>query len=448
MVEDIKFIKTDKEGDELKNIQNEYPNSIIYVKSHKEKSVYIGSERITDNYTNIVTYIENLNDNTLKDVYQGMVVYVNENKSIYILLEVNSNGRVWEKVSSDVQGLKNPITVAGLPDRYFGANIQEGTTYNTVEDILRDLLCKEIYPNVSLSTMNPTITFGGLKGATASNYESIMEVGSVLNLNGVTLESASITSCSRRGSGFGYGYSVKNDNIKDADGNPPAIYGTSSLVGSYSLEETYFPSTIGTERSVNSSVNYEDVNFSESSVNIGLGSNIITITAQSPSGTYSHPKYPEYYIVSNLGNTSVDKKLSTSPEVSGTLSSIESSASIELTGVYPVYVNIDSGCFVDEPIKMPLTAGDVFEFNVPSEVESNKHFSFYYPSGRNIISFEIKDLSGNYVPYSAAYENVLVDTPSQIVDGEEILYIKLNTIGKLQGEGTYKITLSKGLDKK
>jgi hypothetical protein len=95
---------------------------------------------------------------------------------------------------------------------------------------------------------------------------------------------------------------------------------------------------------------------------------------------------------------------------------------------------------------MSLTTSNIFEFSVPSEVSSEKHFSFYYPSGRVVESFEIKDLSGNYVPYSAAYENVLVYTPSQSVDGEEILYMRLNTIGKFQGEGTYKITLSKGLD--
>ena len=506
MVEDINFIKTDKVGDNLKRIQEEYPNSIIDVNSHSERNIYIGSERVTDNYnlgvddsciTNnvggmtsginaselkgksiseildtilfasnnnitikgvqVVDKIENLTDNTLVEVYQGMVVSVVEDNSLYILLSDSDSDREWKKVGSDIdvdideikksaKQLSEPITVAGLSEN-LGANISNGKTYTNIEEILRDLLCNEIYPNVSLTTTNPTINFGGLMGVNESDYESIMEVGSVLSLNAVTLDSASITSCSRMGIGFSYGYSVSvgDDSIKD-DGNPPAIYGTSSLVGSYSLEETYSPSSIGIERSVNSSVNYEDVKFSESSVNIGLGSNIITITAQSPSGTYLHPEYPEYYIVSNLGNTSDDKKLSKSPEVSGTLSAIESSVSISVTGVYPVYVNISSGSFVDEPIKMSLTTSNIFEFSVPSEVASEKHFSFYYPSGRVVESFEIKDLSGNYVAYSATYENVLVETPSQSVGGEEISYMRLSTTGNLKGKGTYKITLSKGLD--
>ena len=504
MVEDIKFIKTNKVGDNLKKIQEEYPNSIIDVNSQSEKNIYIGSERVTDNYnlgvedsciTNnvggmssginaselkgksisevldiilfasnnnmtlkgvqVVDKIENLTDNTLKDVYQGMVVSVVEDNSLYILL-TESGDREWKKVGSDIdieelktstKKLSAPITVAGLSDSF--GNISNGkiyTTDNTIEDILRDLLCKEIYPTVSLTTINPTITFDGMIGATASNYESIMEVGSILNLEPVTLNFASITDCYRRGVGFTYGYSSTNNSVKDDDGDPPQIDGISSLVGTYSLIETYSQDGMGTERTTTPSEKYEDVQFSSGTVNICLGENNISFAATSPSGSYSHSLYPEYYIVSNLGNTSGDKKLSDSSEVSGTLSSITKNESIKVTGVYPVYVNISSGSFVDEPIKMSLTTSNIFEFSVPSEVASEKHFSFYYPSGRVVESFEIKDLSGNYVPYSAAYENVLVYTPSQSVDGEEILYMRLNTIGKFQGEGTYKITLSKGLD--
>ena len=504
-VEDIEFIKTDKEGSKLQEIQENYPNSIIHVKSKGEDNMYIGSDRITDNYnlgvdensiTNnvggmtsginaselkgksvseildiilfasnnnltlkgvqVVDKIENLTDDTLEEVYQGMVVSVVEDNSLYILLTDSDVNREWKKVGSDIdieelktstKKLSAPITVAGLSGSF--GNVSNGKIYNTdntIEDILRDLLCKEIYPNVSLLTTNPTISFDGLVGEIASDYESIMEVGSVLKLNSLTLNEATITGCSRVGNGFTYGYSSANDNSKDGDGDPSEMDGTSSLVGSYTLVETYSPQSIGTVRTVTPSDKCSDVKFDEGNVIIGLGDNTISISSTSPSGVYTHPEYPTYYIVSNLGNTSGDKRLLKASEINGTLSSIEKNNSISVKGVYPVYVNIDSDTFVDEPIKMPLTAGDVFEFNVPSEVESNKHFSFYYPSGRNIISFEIKDLSGNYVPYGAAYENVLVDTPSQNVDGEEILYIKLNTTGRLQGEGTYKITLSKGLD--
>lgn len=506
MVDEIKLIRTKKEGDDLLTIQEEYPNSIIFVDSEKDKNVYIGSDRVEqgynvgvdgDNITNgvggmksgilaselkgkpiseildiilfasnnnmtlkgvqVVDKIENLRDSTLEDVYQGMVVSVVEDNSLYILLTDGSDNREWKKVGSDIdieelktssKKLSAPIIVAGLSGDF--GNVSNGKEYginNTVEDILRDLLCKEIYPDVSLSTTNPTLSFGGLKGATASNHQSLMEVGSVLSLNPVTVEIASISNGSRRGSGFTYGYSSTNDSEKDGDNNPPLIDATNvSLVGSYSLTETYSPSSIGTVRTVTASNNCDNVKFDKGSVKIGLGSNIISISATSPSGTYTHPEYPEYFVISNLGKTDANKKLPKTSAVNGSLSSITKSASISVTGVYPVYVNIDSGSFVDEPIKMSLTTSNIFELDVPSEVASEKHFTFDYPATHTISSFEIKNLSGNFVEYSATYEaeSVII---TKVIGGNNVSYKRLITNGAFQGVGTYKITLSKGLDR-
>ena len=508
MVEDIKFIKTDKEGLELQVIQEYYPNSIIDVNSQSEKNVYVGTERLTDNYnlgvdensiTNnvggmtsginaselkgksiseildiilfasnnnmtlkgvqVVDEIENLTDDTLEEVYRGMVVSVIEDNSLYILLsESDSDGREWKKVGSDInidelktstKKLSAPITVAGLSSSL--GNISNGKTYttdNTVEDILRDLLCKEIYPPVSLLTSNPELSFGGLKNASASNHSSIMKVGSVLNLNAVSLGAASITSGYRRGSGFSYGYSEGNDGTKDGDNNPPSVYATNvSLVGSYSLTETYSPSSIGTTRTVKSSSDCADVKFSVGTVKIGLGRNTITISATSPSGTYTHPEYPEYFVISNLGNTNSNEKLSKASETTKTLSSKSDSKTISVTGVYPVYVNIKSGSFVEEPLEMALTTSNEIIFNnVPSEVESGIHFTFDYPATHSIISFEATDPFGNFVSYDATY-NATSETITKDICGNNVEYKRLVTTGGLQGEGTYKITLSKSLDK-
>lgn len=507
VTDEIKLIRTKKEGDDLLIIQENYPNSIIFVDSEKDKNVYIGSDRVEqgynigvdgDNITNsvggmksgilaselkgkpiseildiilfasnnnmtlkgvqVVDRIENLTDSTLEDVYQGMVVSVVEDNSLYILLTEGSNEREWKKVGTDIdieelktstKKLSAPITVAGLSGSI--GNVSNGKTYttdNTVEDILRDLLCKEIYPSVSLSTDNPELSFGGLNGASASNYQSLMEVGSVLNLNPVTVGTASISNGSRRGTGFTYGYSVDNDGEKDGDNNPPLISATNvSLVGSYSLTETYSPSSIGTARTVAASDNCDNVKFDGGSVKIGLGSNTISISSTSPSGTYTHPEYPEYFVISNLGKTDVNKKLPKASAVNGSLSSITKSASISVTGVYPVYVNISSGSFVDEPIKMSLTTSNIFELDVPSEVASEKHFTFDYPATHTISSFEIKDLSGNFVEYSATYEaeSVII---TKVIGGDDVSYKRLITTGAFQGVGTYKITLSKRLDEK
>ena len=505
MIEDIKFIKTDKEGIYLQAIQETYPNSIIDVNSQSEKNVYIGSERITDNYnlgvddnsiTNnvggmssginaselkgksvseildiilfasnnnlalkgvmVVDKIENLTDDTLVEVYQGMVVSVLEDNSLYILLSESDSNREWKKVGADInveelktstKKLSAPITVAGLSGSF--GNVSNGMTYttdNTVEDILRDLLCKEIYPDVSLSTTNPTLSFGGLNGASASNYQSLMKVGSVLNLNGVTLNAASITGCSRRGTGFTYGYSSTNDGVKDSDGNPPVKNGSVSLVGSYGLVETYSPSSIGSVRTVAFSDNCELVKFGAGSVTVALGNNTISISATSPSGVYSYSEYPEYFVVSNLGNTNVNEKLPKASAVNGTIDSKTVSASITVTGVYPVYVNINGGSFVNDMIEMPLTTSSVIDINVPSEVATGIHFTFDYPATHSVTSFKIKDLKGDFVDYAATYEKEY-ETVIKDICGNEVSYKRFVTTGALQGEGIYKITLSKGLDK-
>lgn len=447
ITDEIKFIQTDKEDLELQVIQESYPNSIIYVKSNTEKNVYIGKERITENYNRVVKNIKNLTDNTLVDVYQGMIVYVVEDNSLYILL-TDSDDRRWEKVSSKGGGeLSSSITVAGLPGT-LGANISNGTTYNSVEDILRDLLCKEIYPNVSMVTVNPTLSFGGINvDDKDSNYKSIMEVGSILNLGSVSLGSASISKGYRVGSGFTYGYSTNNDNIKDGEGNPPQIESVNeSLEGLYTLTETYSPTNIGTPRTSISSEFCDDVNFGVGDVKIALGSNTISITATSPSGKYTHPEYPEYYVVSNLGKIN-GSKLEASSSIDGVLNSIRKNKSISITGVYPVYVNInkDTKKIVDDPIKMELTTSDNFEFDVPSEVENRIHFKFDYPATHTVTSFEIKDMTGEFVKYDATYD-AESETVIKVIGGENISYKRFITTGKLQGEGTYKITLSKGLD--
>ena len=513
----IDFIRTNQEGNGLEIIKKEHPDGIIFVNSQSEDNIYIGEKRITDYYNSqvdvnnpekltnnvggiksgihvsefkgksiseildtilfasnnnltlkgvqVIDKIENLKDNTLEEVYQGMVVSVLEDNSLYILLSEggdsdsdSDNDREWKKVGTDINKdeikeytntLSEPIKVAGLSGS-LGANISNGKEYTNIEDILRDLLCKEIYPTPSLMTFNPTLYFDGINNATASNHKSLMEIGSVLYLNAVTLNEAYITSGYRRGNGFDYGYSVDNDKNKDGyELNPPSISAINvSLSGNYILTETYSPESIGTPRIVEPSENYEDVKFDAGSIVVGLGENKISFKATSPSGSYTHPEYPEYYIVSNLGNTSENNMLPKASEVTNTLNSKEDKKEIKVTGVYPVYVNISSGSFVEETKKMNLTASNSIEFDVPSEVASGIHFTFDYPDTHSVTSFKIKDLTGNFVDYAATY-----NVESEIVmkdineNKKNISYKRMITTGALQGNGIYKITLSKGLDR-
>ena len=392
--------------------------------------------------------------------FEGMMVSVLEDGNIYVLTGNDfSDINNWNKIGAsdiDIDELKistkklsSPIKVAGLSEDF--GNISNGMEYGTdktIEDILRDLLCKEIYPFVYLSTINPTLSFGGIIDATASNYKSIMKVGSVLNLNPVTLSSASISEGYRVGKGFDWGYlSMDDSEANIINDNPPSIPSIVSLVGKYSLTETYTPSSIGTVRTVEPSENYENVKFDVGSVKIALGNNKITFSASSPSGSYTHPEYPEYFVVSNLGNTNENKKLEKSDEINKTITQIiDNNKSIEVTGVYPVYVNIDSGSLVNDTKEMELTDSNTIVFNnAPSEVASKIHFTFDYPATHEVVSFKIMDVSGNFVDYASPYDKVY-ETITKVINGEVVLYKRLKTTGNFIGVSTYKIILSKGLD--
>ena len=114
--------------------------------------------------------------------------------------------------------------------------------------------------------------------------------------------------------------------------------------------------------------------------------------------------------------------------------------------MYPVYVNISGGSFVNDMIEMSLTTSSVIDINVPSEVATEIHFTFDYPATHSVESFKIKDLKGDYVDYAAAYEKEY-ETVIKDICGNEVSYKRFVTTGALQGEGIYKITLSRGLDR-
>ena len=515
VIDEIKLIRTKKEGDDLLIIQEDYPNSIIFVDSEKDKNVYIGSDRVEqgynvgvdgDNITNsvggmesgilaselkgkpiseildiilfaknnnltlkgvvVVDKIVNLTDDTLKDVYQGMVVSVLEDNSLYILLsdsDSNSGEREWKKVESGSKNLSADIKVAGIGQL---GNIKDGDVYkigHSIEDILRDLLSREEYPTVSLYTKPATIEFLGIKGGSdgiISNKSDLIKIddnvfltkiGSVLNLNSVTLNEATISKCYRVGQGFNWGYSKDNDNSKDGVGNPDPIDGTSNLTGDYILEEKYEGLKEGEERKKVSSETLADVKFDTNSVKIGLGENKITITATSRSGEYSHKEYPEYYGVSNLGKTSEPTeeykkcKLEKSDAINGTVAAVVVPSKVKVIGVYPVYVNIDSGSFVNETKEMSLTnSSEILFEGIPAETKDLR-FTFDYPATHTVKSFKIKDVRGDFVDFAALYDKEL-EIGTKDVCGDKIKYKRLITRSQQGPDLTYKIILSKGLD--
>ena len=152
------------------------------------------------------------------------------------------------------------------------------------------------------------------------------------------------------------------------------------------------------------------------------------------------------YTVSNLGNTDASKKYSAVAALSKELTRPTSTQSQTITGVLPCFYNISNGSLVnDATTQMSLTTGKTFtEISVPSESVAKKHFMFDFPADREVSTFKVKDLQGNYVTFEAAYtQNTEVE---KVINGIRMNYKRLQTTGDFVGSGMYQIELSKNLN--
>lgn len=173
---------------------------------------------------------------------------------------------------------------------------------------------------------------------------------------------------------------------------------------------------------------------------VKLGENRITYTASS---TYTAPSNKPF---DSHGNETT-KTGKNAPEGSATWIDGTSNATgnIIYYGVYPCFTNIIGNTLGDEANTQCNVSNrnTITLNNVPSEVVSKKPFMFLYPTGRT-VDFKVKDLSGQYVTFSS--DNYTITETDVNVNGTAYKYNKLVTDGST-GENTYKITLSKDLDK-
>jgi hypothetical protein len=153
VTDEIKFIKTSKEGVDLQYIQENYPNSIIDVNSNKERNIYIGSERVTDNYNPNVE--ENSITNNVGGIESGINVSELKGKSISEILDIilfSSNNNMEEYYTKlDVDNkLSNKQDIL-----YAGSNIiidnneisVDLTNYAKTEDLSNYALVEDL-PNM------------------------------------------------------------------------------------------------------------------------------------------------------------------------------------------------------------------------------------------------------------------------------------------------------------
>ena len=322
-----------------------------------------------------------LSVNDLVDVYKGgKDITVKENNTIDIALDED-------------------ITVAGLNDTYGCGLIKNGNTIKagtSLSEVLKMMLSKELNP---AAPTKPSISI-----AKASAASGLYEIGEIINVG-----TASISKTAGKFNNNGWTSPAQPTPTFEWSNEKMSSTITSGATG-YAAQTNVATIGQGTATTVK-------------------GSNKITISA---SADYSAP--------TNKPITNLEKEYGGSEAtwVAGTASS---TATIEWTGVYPCFTNLDR--LGSEPNKkVTLQKEKTFHFTVGVHNTGGDDFRFAYPDGWTIDSFKVKSLDGKYYEFGADH-NKDAGTIEKSIQNNPVTYHYLTVSN---GAADYEIVLNKNLD--
>lgn len=450
----------DEEGNQVGATIKVYKDSSLKEVKLEEQTLkftYIladGSEKIVG-----VDVSKFLSDTEFKDglkVVDGLVsVKVGEDtasKKNFLDLEADGDGNkalAVRSIDTDSTILQKDIVVAGMSGQFGAGNyknkdrIPAGTDIYT---ILQNILCKELYPT-SVTSTKGNITSSVAKPTISLSQSGTVTYGTPCKLNSVTCGALTVTPTPSQVTGLTYGYSSADDDKADSSGTTITKNVTSSITdATYDLAVSFtgFNGQTGItatgEGKDACKIENTELGF------ITMGNNTISVTQKGPVVKGVIEKIESGYTVSNLGNTDASKKYSAVASLSKELTRPTSTQSQTITGVLPCFYNISNGSLVDNATtQMSLITGKTFtEISVPSESVASKHFMFEFPADREVSTFKVKDLQGNYVTFEAAYtQNTEVE---KVINGIKMNYKRLQTTGDFVGSGMYQIELSTNLN--
>lgn len=383
-------------------------------------------------------------------------------------LSINSNNElIVDDVTTDKTMLKQDITIEGGPlatdavkAAFTNGVIPAGTD---IQSVLKALLCVEIYPTSVKSTPNFNVkiitpSISASAGTVSINSGALVEVGQSITFGSLTADTVSIYGqVNPTVSGLKHGYS---DVVSGGTINSSTTISTEWDIKQMNNHVYQLESSISAGFSGQTSELPNLVQASESTSCVlasctlvaDLGTNTYKVEEDAPKFVGSYDAIDEVYIVSNLGGRSEDKK-SVTFEASGNIEkdansdkNSTNSRTFSVVGVYPVYSNIKSNAFIQNAdMAFALQTGKTITIeSVPTEVGSSYNFMFDFPATNSISSFKVKDLQGNWVPFTAFYE-VQEQTIEKTIQGVKHNYKRLTTGGG-NGNGSYQITLTNALN--
>lgn len=370
-------------------------------------------------------------------------------------INTDANGISVTGVTSNKTLTSEAITIEGGPlatenvkKAFEGGVIPVGTD---IQALLKALFCEEKYPQLTSSSplytayiTQPTITGSKTSG-------SLVEVGESISINKVKATTTNFDNNQIYVRGFTYGYSdtISGDTISSTgittNWNPRQKSDTY-----YTLTPNIYTGFTGDLPISASSISASTCELENCNLIAGLGENIYKVKETAPTFVGSHTGITSKYIISNLGGRAEGHK---SPEISGSTTDreytpLDKTGSYTVIGVYPVYSNIKNGKFISGATEgFALQTGVTFVISsVPTEVNSDYNFMFDYPATKSISNFELKDMQGNWTPFSSWYD-AKSEEITKTINGKPYKYYRLTTGGGNGDSEGYRITLNESLNK-
>lgn len=379
----------------------------------------------------------------------------------------NSNELIVTGVTTNKTTTNQAITIEGGPlasdavkDAFADGIIPAGTD---IQEILKALLCQEIYPNPSANTPSYSIRIKSKPTITSSNgiaSSSLVEVGQKVIFSSVTAVTVTASTTNPTVSGF----SVNNTVYGYSDSIDGDITTSNYITTEWNVEQsdnTYYSlsaTTTGFTGDVPATVTGETNSgcvLSGCTLTASLGTNTYKVTETAPDHTGTHSGIASYYIVSNLGNRSEGKLSSPIDAETGATKSASSTATtFTVTGVYPIFTNgIEAGvndkneptgehifsAITGDGTKLNLITGGTFCVSFAPQEQAP--YTLYIPNNWTLTTAYCKHPTIGTYSVDCYNDFVLSDTTTtRKIQGNDVTYNVYEWTGT-QGEDFLKFTV-------
>ncbi len=478
MASNIKFYRGIKNNYDSQN----HENGIYFAIDTKEVLMngnsyggQISDVKINDEGNLVIEKFEG--DNTIITISQGLEATNNAIKVAlsessteapnYLVLE--DDGLAVRSIDTKSTIVDKTIVVKGGPlaSTLNAVGITEIPKDMTMQELLQKLFLKELYPynntsdswydaseaelgnqtqityspaSGSNSITAPTVSIKS--GTTALTSGSLIEVGSVVTVQ-ASSTATQTKAASSKVSGLTYGYATTiNGDITTSTTITQNVVYTVVNGAKNKLETSITRFNNGTIETVETSE--DTASYQNKSLEVSEGSNEVSVKITGKNYSWNCPAINSVYIVSNIGNTTSDKKTAQITTKSGTLTAPTATKEFLLTGVYPIFVNGVSASNTNRDPNLPSTMQDAklslvnytSAINVgckfASEAQLENRLYFDYPATVKVNKVEFfNTVSGAWEPFTTSGGSQSI--ANKTIQGKSVSYKRWTTTGNFSG---------------